>query len=132
MKTNFIKVIIWWILTFAIQLPCFSQVGSVIKKVGKSMAKESIEKSAKTEVKNIGRNTMEQAVVKQAVKKSIREQMINRMEKEGIESFFEYGNKKVVKKISHTRFSPAKNRMNQSDYKKYLNNSKTKKRNAIS
>ena len=132
MKLEFVKAILLWLLFFAIQSPSFSQVGSVIKKVGKSVAKESIEKSTRTEVKNIGKDAMEHAVVKQAVKKNIREQMINRMEKEGIESFFEYGNKKVVKKISHTRFSPAKNRMNQSDYKKYLNNSKTKKRNAIS
>lgn len=126
MKSEFVKAILLWLLFFAIQSPSFSQVGSVIKKVGKSVAKESIEKSTRTEVKNIGKDAMEHAVVKQAVKKNIREQMINRMEKEGIESFFEYGNKKVVNKISHTRFSPVKNRMNKSDYKIILSSSGNK------
>lgn len=113
------KVIIGILLSF-ICMPIYPQIGSVVSKIGRNVAEESIEKVAKKGAKKYGRHTVEQSVVNHALKKEVREQFMERLSKEGIESFFEYGNKKIITKISRTRSSLVKSRMDRSKYKELI------------
>ena len=100
LKTIFI--ILWGVIEC---LPVPAQVGSVIKKVGKGTVQKTVKRTVKKEVKTYGRNSVEKASINHAFKKEIRERMEVQMKKDGIKSFFEYGNMKVVPKLAHTRSS---------------------------
>ena len=119
MKINIKKIIIGILFSF-ICIPIYSQFGSMVSKIGKNVAKEGIEKIAKKEAKSYGRHTVERSVVNHALKKEAREQLMERLGKEGIESFFEYGNKRIIPKISRTRSSLVKKQMDRSEYKEML------------
>lgn len=121
MRSYFIPKTIFVILLGLIEwLPAPAQVGSVIKKVSKSTVQNTVKKTVKKEMKTYGCNSVEKATINQALKKEICERMEKQMKKDGIESFFEYGNKKVVSKIARTRLSSVRNRMNKSNYKAAL------------
>ena len=120
-----VVIVVWFSF---VCLPVYSQVGSIVKTVGKNVAEESMEKAFKREMKNYGRHSVEQSVVNHAFKKEVREKMMEHFGKEGIESFFEYGNKKVMPKVSRTRFSLAKKRMDKSEYKKALRGNNAEKK----
>ena len=115
LKTIFI--ILWGVIEC---LPVPAQVGSVIKKVGKGTVQKTVKRTVKKEVKTYGRNSVEKASINHAFKKEIRERMEVQMKKDGIKSFFEYGNMKVVPKLAHTRSSLVRNKMNKSGYKTAL------------
>ena len=121
MKSNLVLKTTFVILLGLIEcLPVPAQVGSIIKKVSKGTAQNAVEKTVKKEVKTYGRNSVEKATINHVLKKEICERMEKQMKKDGIKSFFEYGNKKVVPKIARTRSSSVRNRMNESSYKTIL------------
>lgn len=101
-------------------LPVSAQVGSTIKKISKGLVQKTVKKTTKKEVKTYGRNAVEKATVSHALKKGMRERMEKQMKKDGIKSFFEYGNKKVLPKLAHTRLSLVRDKMNKSNYKAAL------------
>ena len=128
MKRDFFAIIAVMLLSVIAYDSAFSQVNTILKKIGRAFAKESVEKTVKAEVKTYGRNAVERAVIRQAVKREAREQMMERLRKEGIESFFEYGNKRIMPKVSRTRFSQAKAKRVKSDYSDVLKRSKNQRK----
>ena len=122
----FLRTIFLILLGFIVCSPVPAQVGSVIKKISKGVVQKTVKKSVKKEAKTYGRNAVEKAAVNHAFKKKIREHIEAQMKKDGIKSFFEYGNKQVVSKLAHTRLSFVRNKMSKSNYKSALKGKKFK------
>lgn len=99
MKINLLKIFVGNILMCFICLPVYPQLGSVAKTLGKSVVKKSVKQSVKAETKVVGHHAVADAVAKQMVKRGLREQLTQRLGKEGFKSFFEYGNKRLVSKL---------------------------------
>lgn len=120
MKINLLKIFVGNILMCFICLPVYPQLGSVAKTLGKSVVKKSVKQSVKAETKVVGHHAVADAVAKQMVKRGLREQLTQRLGKEGFKSFFEYGNKRLVSKAAKTRSSVVTQKMSHSNYKSLL------------
>lgn len=120
MKINLLKIFVGGILMCFICLPVYPQLGSVAKTLGKSVVKKSVKQSVKAETKVVGHHAVADAVAKQMVKRGLREQLTQRLGKEGFKSFFEYGNKRLVSKAAKTRSSVVTQKMIHSNYKSLL------------
>lgn len=101
-------------------VPVYSQFNVILKKIGIEITEEGLEKSAKSGVKTYSRNSVEHAVVNHELKKEIRLRLRNQLEKEGVKSFFEYGTRKIIPKVSKTGVSLIKKQMATSEYTSFL------------
>lgn len=111
------------LLLIGISLYCWSQaraVERVAEHFSERTAKEAALDIAKRQtykellregIERTGRKFTGEALGRQVAKRAIREELLKKMEKEGVESFLEYGSKKALMTLERTGSSAIKKRM---------------------
>lgn len=127
-----IKIIFTIIFSFVCCINCQAQAKAVEKIVKKTALKstkraafeatkkKSYEELVKEGIKHTGGKYTGKALGEQIVKRAAREKVVALMEKEGVESFLQYGNKKAAKSLTKIRTSSSKKVMCANSKEMYL------------